>query len=119
VEVSVFDFLEGHPSSFAMEVLFYVIRMLRHANSVDSLDLDWLRARFADNPNSKEFPLAVQLLQSIELSEGSPIRLLRPERREHYSKVLTDLFFAHSNRDYQPDPERGRRLLEELRKQPV
>ncbi len=119
MEVSVFDFLEGYPSSFAMEVLFYANRILRHASSVDRLELEPLRARFADDPNSEEFSLAVQLLQSLELSEGSPIRLLRPERAAHYSRVLTDLFFAHSKRDYQPDPERGRRLLEELRKQPV
>jgi len=119
VEVSVFDFLEGYPSSFATEVLFYALRILRHADSVDRLDLEPLRARFADDPNSEEFALAVQLMQSLELTEGTPLRLLGPERAAHYSKVLTDLFFAHSNRDYQPDPENGRRLLEELRKQPI
>jgi hypothetical protein len=116
VDVDLFEALDNYPPNFAIEVLFYASRMLRHANSLARLENAPLVARFADEPNSKAFALAVQLLRKIEQMEGAPIASLGAEEVQRYSRILTGLVETYSKRGYQPDVGRGQKLLSEFRK---
>ena len=99
-----------------LEVTYYARLALDRRFRPEDLDRTPIMAGIAGEPGPEEQKLARDWLAEIQLHEGRPVDQLKEETLEEYQRQLSDLVEKRVRLESKPDPVRGRRLLEELRR---
>src|SRR5262249_24810855 len=104
------------PLDQLLEVTYYARLALDRRFSPEDIERIPIMAGVAGEPGPEEQKLARDWIAEIQLQEGRPIDQLKEETLEEYQRQLSDLVEKRVRLESKPDPVRGRRLLEELRR---
>jgi hypothetical protein len=118
-EPLMFEYLHSMDPWLAREGIYFAKRVLKHRRRIrhDPKEL-WYR-NIETDPSAEQVDLGVQLISQIEAAEGKPVKEFDEARAWDYIGELADISGRIANRDVEPDPEGGERLLEELRRTPL
>ena len=111
-----FDAALSMPLAQLIEVTYYARLALDRRFRPEDLERTPIMAGVAGEPGPEEQKLARDWLAEIQLHEGRPVDQLKEETLEEYQRQLSDLVEKRVRLESKPDPVRGRRLLEELRR---
>jgi hypothetical protein len=99
-----------------IEVTYYARLALDRRFRPEDLERTPIMAGVAGEPGPEEQKLARDWIAEIQLREGRPVDQLDEGTLEEYQRELSDLVQKRVRLEVKPDPVRGRRLLEELRR---
>jgi hypothetical protein len=99
-----------------LEVTYYARLALDRRFRPEDLERTPILAGVAGEPGPDEQKLARDWIAEIQLREGRPVDQLEEETLEGYQRELSNLVQKRVRLEVKPDPVRGRRLLEELRR---
>ena len=99
-----------------IDVAYYTRLALQHWYTPDDLHQYPLLAGSSSEPSPEDQELACRWLEEIQDHEGRPIDQLDHETISQYVGVLSDMILERTESEGTRDPERGERLLEELRR---
>ena len=110
-----FDSLHRMDRGEATSVIYYSIRLLKHLERVKGDDFLRKARILIDEATNEEFDLVINVIREIEAVENLKLEDLSQEKAEFYIITLSELILERNRKELNLDPERGRRLLRELR----
>jgi hypothetical protein len=110
-----FEQLQKLDREQAISVVYYSIRLLKHLERLKrgySLSEAILPLPEADEEDARLVP---NVVREIEAMENLKLEDLPQEKVEFYIITLSELILERNRKELNLDPERGRKLLQELR----
>ena len=111
-----FEFLKDYDAQDVVPAIHHSIQLVRQQWAYGMTLDDRLAVRDDDTLTPEQKILIKKIISEIESREQTSIEDLDPDKTQSYITQLTDISQSLSNKQFHADENRGKKLLEELRK---
>ena len=102
--------------SLLFDAVYYATRLIKHRLGLIDVKSGLIVKGLSSEPSPEAEQIALEIIKEIEQIEGIPLQETSKECAKKYVNALADIVRQRSVDNLRYDEERGRELLEELRK---
>ena len=113
----VFAVLQDLSADRTLDAVHEIIAIVRHLSGLTADERDRIAHERAKVTGHAETEIALDVVREIEMRERKPLAEIDPDTVEDYLGELADLAWQRIWAERPSDPERGRELLEKLRRE--